>query len=179
VGDSDDRAVAELAGHVVDGCERQLDPRFILVSRLRGAITTAILGLASLLGVSIVMFTGRLTFVAALFALGLWAAACGALLGFTLWWPGKRYRHTFYRVSPEEIRIRRGVWWRSVHTVPRSRVQHTDVSQGPIERAFGLATLVLYTAGTASASVSLGGLPHEVAMRIRDHLIEGGAGDAV
>ncbi len=63
--------------------------------------------------------------------------------------------------------------------MPRSRVQHTDVSQGPLERRFDLATLVLHTAGTQHAAVSLGGLSHKAALAIRDYLIEGGAGDAV
>ena len=44
--------------------------------------------------------------------------------------------------------------------VPRSRVQHTDVSQGPVERRFGLGTLVIYTAGTDYARVDLAGLDH-------------------
>ncbi len=65
----------------------------------------------------------------------------------------------------------------SVVTVPRSRVQHTDVSQGPIERTYDLATLIIYTAGTHYASISLGGLSHETALFIRDHLIAGGEKD--
>ncbi len=58
-------------------------------------------------------------------------------------------------------------------------MQHTDVSQGPIERLFELSTLIIYTAGTEHASISLGGLARETAFLIRDHLIEGGVDDAV
>ena len=54
--------------------------------------------------------------------------------------------------------------------MPRSRVQHTDVSQGPLERHYGLGTLVVYTAGTDHARVSLPGLAHEVAIQLRDDL---------
>ena len=64
--------------------------------------------------------------------------------------------------------------WRTVVTVPRSRVQHTDVSQGPLERRFGLGTLVVYTAGTDHARVSLGGLAHAHALRIREQLLPRG-----
>ena len=63
--------------------------------------------------------------------------------------------------------------------VPRSRVQHTDVSQGPVERRFGLGTLVIYTAGTDHAKVDLAGLEHGVALRLRDHLLPSGDTDAV
>jgi membrane protein YdbS with pleckstrin-like domain len=58
-------------------------------------------------------------------------------------------------------------------------VQHTDVSQGPLERRFGLGTLVIYTAGTAHSRVNLEGLDHEVARRIRAHLLPKDEGDAV
>ena len=60
--------------------------------------------------------------------------------------------------------------WRSVTHVPRSRVQHTDVSQGPLERRYGLGTLVVYTAGTDHARVSLPGLAWETALALRDEL---------
>ena len=63
--------------------------------------------------------------------------------------------------------------------MPRSRVQHIDVSQGPIERRYGLGTLVIYTAGTDHAKVVLSGLEHGRALRIREHLLPSEAGDAV
>ena len=53
-----------------------------------------------------------------------------------------------YRVDADEIEIWSGVLWRQAVVVPRSRVQHIDVSQGPIERSYGLATLSIHTAGT-------------------------------
>ncbi len=171
--------VSDSDGEIADGLERQLDPQSVTVSRLAGAIGLAILAAVSLvLTVSFVFLndSGRLL---GLLALAAWALMCATAGAWVLCWPAVRYRHTFYQLSERDIRIRRGALWRSVHVVPRSRVQHTDVSQGPIERTFGLATLVMYTAGTEHASISLGGLPHETAMRIRDHLIEGGLGDAV
>jgi membrane protein YdbS with pleckstrin-like domain len=58
-------------------------------------------------------------------------------------------------------------------------VQHTDVSQGPLQRRYGLATLTVHTAGTENAQVQLPGLPHDVALSIRDHLLPGNTADAV
>ena len=49
----------------------------------------------------------------------------------------------------------------------------------PIERSFGLGTLVIFTAGTEHARVQLHGLDHGVALRIRDHLLSSGGGDDV
>ena len=71
------------------------------------------------------------------------------------------------------------MFWREVVNVPRSRVQHTDVSQGPLERRYGLGTLVVYTAGTDHAKVTLGGLDHGVALGIREHLMPERGTDAV
>ena len=55
--------------------------------------------------------------------------------------------------------------------VPRSRIQHTDVSQGPVQRRYGIATLRVHTAGTENASVELGGLEHGVARLVREFLL--------
>ena len=89
------------------------------------------------------------------------------------------YRYASYRIDEQGIVIRRGVLVRTVTTVPRSRVQHTDVSQGPIERRFGLGTLSIYTAGTVFAEVALPGLAYETATSIRDMLLPKHGADGV
>jgi membrane protein YdbS with pleckstrin-like domain len=94
-------------------------------------------------------------------------------------WPPVRYRHTSYSVDDQGIMIRSGVVWRKVVSVPRSRVQHTDVSQGPIERGLDLATLIIHTAGTQNASIELGGLSKEIAFAVRDYLIDTDEQDAL
>ena len=66
-----------------------------------------------------------------------------------------------------------------VTNVPRSRVQHTDVSQGPLERRYGVGTLVIHTAGTDDAVVTQRGLTHGTALAIRDHLLPREGPDAV
>ncbi len=163
--------------NLADGKERRLDPASITVDRLVGAITAAVFSAILLVGVLLVAFLGPFGLVGGLLLVAGWMLLCGALLVFVLSWPPARYRHTTYEVSDQGIRIRRGVIWRSISSVPRSRVQHTDVSQGPIERTYDLATLIIYTAGTHYASISLGGLSHETALFIRDHLIAGGEKD--
>jgi len=102
-----------------------------------------------------------------------------ALIWFAVAWPALSYRYWGYRWDDHGIEIRSGVVVRRVTTVPKSRVQHTDVSQGPIERRFGLGTLVIYSAGTVYARVELPGLRHGLAMEIRDTLLPRTGGDAV
>ena len=72
-------------------------------------------------------------------------------------WPAISYRFASYRLDASGFEIRRGVYWRTITNVPRSRVQHTDVSQGPLERRFGLGTLVIYTAGTHALAGDIAG----------------------
>ena len=54
--------------------------------------------------------------------------------------------------------------------MPFARVQHIDLAQGPIERRYGLARLILHTAGTRGASIPLPGLAREEAEAMRDRI---------
>ena len=81
------------------------------------------------------------------------------------------YRHARFALSADGLHIRRGVFWRSEVLVPRSRVQHTDLNRGPIDRHLGIATLKVFTAGTKLASVALAGLPDARAIQLRDALV--------
>ena len=82
--------------------------------------------------------------------------------------PMKRYRSRGYDMSDDRLRVVKGVLFHSDTVVPFSRVQHLDVEQGPIERAFGIARLILHTAGTHNSSVTLPGLRHETAVDLRE-----------
>lgn len=96
------------------------------------------------------------------------ALACiglGLLVGHNRWWC------TFWRLEDGGFRLRKGRWWRSEVFVPRSRVQHLDIHNGPLERARGLATLVIHTAGTQSHALKQGGFGLETATLLRDALI--------
>jgi membrane protein YdbS with pleckstrin-like domain len=84
--------------------------------------------------------------------------------------PLRRYQARGYQLGADRLRVVRGLLFRSDTVVPFGRVQHIDVHQGPLERAYGLATLVLHTAGTHNASVALPGLAHADAMAMREDI---------
>ena len=84
---------------------------------------------------------------------------------------GASYRHFSYRMDEEGLYINQGVFWRKKIVVSRNRVQHTDVTQGPLERKYNLATLVVHTAGTRNASVMVAGILHEKAEEMRASLL--------
>jgi membrane protein YdbS with pleckstrin-like domain len=75
--------------------------------------------------------------------------------------------------------IRKGVWFRSIKLLPLPRLQHVDVKRGPLQRHFGLATLVMHTAGTHAASIEVPGLDADEALRLRDRLVAAGGDDGV
>ena len=84
--------------------------------------------------------------------------------------PRLRYRFWRYELREEELRLVRGIWRRVDTIVPLRRIQHLDVSQDIIERNFDLGSLIVHTAGTRSSSVTLPGLQHSEAARLRDEL---------
>jgi len=163
---------------IADGAEQRLDSRFIPLQRLRNSIVAAVLIVASITAmVGVWVAIGR--WAAGLLLVPLWLVLNGLAVWQLRRWPDIAYRHSSYRVDELGIEIRKGVYWRAITNVPRSRIQHTDVSQGPLERRFGLGTLVIHTAGTMNARVTLAGLEHGTARRIRTHLIPSVESDAV
>jgi membrane protein YdbS with pleckstrin-like domain len=157
---------------IADGLDHRLDPRVIPLERISGGLFIAGIAAGSLVAISVALLVsdgmpGVLRII--LPALWLVLALTGAWHAYR--WPLRAYQHALYRVDEQGIEIRSGVYWRVVINVPRSRVQHIDVSQGPIERRFGLGTLIVYTAGTDHARVALSGLEHGRALRIREHLL--------
>ena len=59
--------------------------------------------------------------------------------------------------------------FRRLSIVPYGRMQFVDVTAGPMERLFGLATVQLHTAAAAS-DAKIPGLPPAEAARLRDRL---------
>ena len=96
------------------------------------------------------------------------AALMGAMGG--AWLGVKRHRLTRWKLDEDGFALQRGNWWRIESRVPISRVQHLDLKRGPLERMLRLATLVIHTAGTRMAAVSVAGLDGEDAERLRDCL---------
>ena len=81
-----------------------------------------------------------------------------------------RYRIWMYQVRADSLYLRRGVLTRVNTVAPYVRIQHVDTRRGPIERVFGLATTVVYTAGSRGADVSIPGLTPERADDLQTRL---------
>ncbi len=81
----------------------------------------------------------------------------------------RRVRAWGYAEREDDLLVRRGVLFRRLSVVPYGRMQFVDVTAGPFERAFGLATVKMHTAAAAS-DARIPGLPEAVANRLRDQL---------
>lgn len=86
---------------------------------------------------------------------------------------GRRFRAWGYAERGDDLLVRRGVMFARLSVVPYGRMQFVDVTAGPLERAFGLATVRLHTAAAAS-DARIPGLEVEEASRLRDLLAERG-----
>ncbi len=97
------------------------------------------------------------------------------LVGFvalsgTLIAPGRIYQRLGYAIDERLLRVVRGWLFHTDTIVPFVRVQHIDVAQGPLDKLFGIASLVVHTAGTHNSTVKLPGLSPERAAAIRDSI---------
>jgi membrane protein YdbS with pleckstrin-like domain len=112
--------------------------------------------------------------VVAALATGPWAAVAAGLVvlaaaGTIAVGLRRRVRSWCYLERADDLIVARGVLVRRVTVVPYGRMQFLDVTAGPYERAFGLATVQLHTAAAAS-DARIPGLERAEADRLRDRL---------
>ena len=83
-----------------------------------------------------------------------------------------RYRIWRFDVQSDALFLHRGVVTRVRTVVPYVRVQHVDTQRNPLERAFGLSRVVVYTAGSRGADVTVPGLLPDRAESLQSQLRE-------
>ncbi|WP_137990088.1 PH domain-containing protein [Streptomyces vilmorinianum] len=101
-----------------------------------------------------------LTAAGAVAAVGL---ACTAF--FPSWW----FRVHRWEVTEDAVYVRTGAFWQEWRIAPMSRIQTVDTVRGPLEQAFGLATVTVTTASSKGA-IRIEGLDHELAADLAEKL---------
>lgn len=143
-----------------------LDPRTPTVWRLSAAMRYAWVVVLALAFDAVRVFSDDRTIplgLATALAVGLF------VLHLTVVIP-RRYASWRYVLADDALVLVRGVLTHVETVVPVARVQHLDVRRGLVEREYGLARLVVHTAGTEAASVTLPGLALADAEALRDTL---------
>lgn len=141
---------------------QHVDPAAIITWRLETIAVAILVGV--MCAIPLAPLSGRISL-----AISLAVITVGVMLGWC--WPKARYRRLTYGLDEVGLTIQDGVWWRTQTSLPRVRIQHSDVSQGPLQRRYGIATLKLYTAGSRYTKVELEGLRHDDALALRDKLL--------
>jgi membrane protein YdbS with pleckstrin-like domain len=100
---------------------------------------------------------------------GLAVAVVVLLSLWRVWAIVRAVRAWGYAERDHDLLVRHGLLLRRLSIVPYARMQFVDVSAGPLERAFKLATVQLHTASAAS-DARVPGLPPAEASRLRDRL---------
>lgn len=90
---------------------------------------------------------------------------------------GRRVRAWGFAERDDDLLVRRGVMFRRMSVIPYGRMQYVEVTAGPFERSFGLATVQMHTAAAAS-DARVPGLPAAEAARLRDQLTSLGESQA-
>ena len=150
------------------GAWRRPSPRLRHVRHVEALVPTvaAAVVLAVLLGLgqgAVAAFAGVLA-----------ALAAGAVLDVLL---QRRVGAWGYLEREDDLLVRRGLMVRRLSVVPYGRMQFVDVTAGPIERSFGLATVRLHTAAAVS-DARIPGLEAGEAARLRDQLAALGEANA-
>ncbi|MGD1053178.1 MAG: PH domain-containing protein [Candidatus Dormibacteria bacterium] len=139
---------------------RRPSPRMWLARQTVLGLTSA--GLAAILGASGGLLWGR---AGALVGIG---AALALAIGSWLVERG-RYRSWGYLERDEDLVVRRGLLFHRLTVVPFGRMQFVDVTAGPVDRLFDLATVQLHTAAAAT-DARIPGLRSVDAAQLRDRL---------
>jgi membrane protein YdbS with pleckstrin-like domain len=145
----------------------RVSPRLAIVRRLG-----LVLGWLPLTAVAVVLLGLVHVWV------GLVAAVVGlVLLGWAWYVVGTTVRSWGYAERADDLLVTRGVLRRQLVVVPYGRMQFVDVTAGPLDRRFGLATVQLHTAAAATDATIPGLVPAEAA-RLRDRLAARGEATA-
>lgn len=142
---------------------RPLDRRTVTVWRIEAAIESTV---ALLIGVAAAVLLLRLDVHGALSLIPVAMALLFGLVNLVIL-PWRRWKSWRYAIGDAEIELRHGIWWQTWTRIPMARVQHVDTRRGPLERRYGLASLVVYTAAGAR---QIPGLAIEIAEQSRDRI---------
>lgn len=82
-----------------------------------------------------------------------------------------QFRVKTYALREQDVAYRSGLVFRKTVLLPFNRVQHMEVTSGPLQRKFGLASLKFFTAGGASVDLKISGLESAEAEKLRAFIL--------
>ena len=86
-------------------------------------------------------------------------------------WVNKAFKKKKYVLRQRDLIYMNGLLWENKITIPFNRIQHAEVKQGPLDRAFKLHSLKVFTAGGSSSDLSIPGLREDEATKLKDFIL--------
>jgi membrane protein YdbS with pleckstrin-like domain len=99
-------------------------------------------------------------------------AGLSLILAFSFWAVYVGFGKKGYALRQRDIIYKKGIFWKSLTTIPFNRVQHCEVKQGPIDRIFDLSQLNIFTAGGSQSDLTIPGLTPEKAQALKNFIIK-------
>lgn len=84
----------------------------------------------------------------------------------------KKSRLKGIALREHDMAFRSGLYWRKTVLLAYNRIQHVEVSSGPLQRKYGLSSLKFFTAGGSGVDLKVDGLSRERAEQVRSFIIE-------
>lgn len=146
------------------GTWQRVSPRLATIRRILILIPAAVLLVVGV--ILLLALPDRLWWIGALLIV---LPLAGAVWGWL--WAGRNQRSWGYAENDDDLLVTRGVMFKRLVAIPYGRMQFVDVAAGPLDRAYGVATVTLHTASTETAA-DIPGLPAAEATRLRNRLTE-------
>ncbi|KQQ65109.1 PH domain-containing protein [Microbacterium sp. Leaf320] len=145
----------------LDGSWHQISPRYVVSQILQNLIFVAFV-LAAALVLALVLHQTWVWIPAGVVVL---------ITLITLIILPRQAKAIGYMLRADDIVFRKGILWQRMIAVPYGRMQLVDITQGPLDRAFGVTQLKMVTAA-ATTGVQIPGLTQAASEALRDTLIE-------
>ena len=159
-----DEVVAVGALPAVDDAPfERLETKYLTQQRVIWSVVLAPLVIAAT--VVLVIVDAPIWVPAVVLAVGLLVLAVAWVL------EGLAFDYRGVQLREHDVSTRRGLIGRTTISVPFTRVQHVTVERGALDRVFGLAQVVIFTAGAIAADARVKGLDPERAERLREGII--------
>ncbi|MBC7829118.1 MAG: PH domain-containing protein [Chitinophagaceae bacterium] len=143
-----------------------IEKAYLLVIRIEWGISATVLLITGTVLIFSVKSLQHPVWIFSIFA-GLIALAFGYAVVQT-----KSFSQKAYALRDKDVIYRSGWIVQKTHTCPFNRIQHSSVTTGFFERKYGLATLILYTAGTDETDLQIPGLKEADAYAMKEWITQ-------
>jgi len=168
---TNEQILTESLPSIEDVTYEKLDAKYRRMSLVQAAVLSAILVIAY--GIAAVFEPVLLRVLYLVLFLTAWLVFSVFYLAAAYF----AYEKAGLALRERDILYKSGILFQGVEAVPFNRIQHCELSQGPLERYFGLSSVSVFTAGGSSSDVVIEGLSRERAIRLKNYILRNAAID--